>query len=189
RRGSLPLHALAGENHLLPSARRTRHPRRFARLPGLHGAAQLRLDDRQSDRLRRQPRAGDGAHAHRALGDGGRGHPDQHPAAPRAHERYALHARRRVDPLPRAEAGAGADQEEVMPWHALTLRVDGTAAEAFSDALLEAGAQSVAMEPEGALVAILSLEQDAHALVEAAAQAAGVPAPRFATARLEDEDW
>ena len=76
-----------------------------------------------------------------------------------------------------------------MPWHALTLRVDGTAAEAFSDALLEAGAQSVAMEPEGALVAILSLEQDAHALVEAAAQAAGVPAPRFASARLEDEDW
>ncbi len=76
-----------------------------------------------------------------------------------------------------------------MPWRALTLRVDGTAAEAFSDALLEAGAQSVALEPEGSLLAILSLEQDAQALVDAAAHAAGVPAPRFATARLEDEDW
>lgn len=76
-----------------------------------------------------------------------------------------------------------------MPWHALTLRVDGSAAEAFSDALLEAGAQSVAMEPEGALVAIVPLEQDAHSLVHAAAQAAGVRTPRFSSERLEDEDW
>jgi ribosomal protein L11 methyltransferase len=76
-----------------------------------------------------------------------------------------------------------------MPWRALTLQVDRAAAEAFSDALLEAGAQSVALEPDGALVAIVSLEQDANSLVNAAAQAAGVPAPRFSSERLEDEDW
>ena len=63
-------------------------------------------------------------HAHRALRDGGGGHPDQHPAAPRAAQRHALHARRRVDPLPRAEARAGAEEEEVMPWLALTLQVE-----------------------------------------------------------------
>ena len=39
RRGPLPLHALAGQDHLLPPARRPRHPRRFARLPGLYRAA------------------------------------------------------------------------------------------------------------------------------------------------------
>ena len=33
-----------------------------------------------------------------------------------------------------------------MGWLALTLRVEPTAAEAFSDALLEAGAQSVSLE-------------------------------------------
>ena len=32
-----------------------------------------------------------------------------------------------------------------MPWRALTLQLDRAAAEAFSDALLEAGAQSVAL--------------------------------------------
>ena len=51
-----------------------------------------------------------------------------------------------------------------MPWRALTLRVDGTAAEAFSDALLEAGAQSVALEPGGAVVAILAPGQDFESL-------------------------
>src|SRR6185295_14389993 len=121
--------------------------------------------------------------------DGGGRDPDQHSAAPRAAERHQLHARRGVDPLPRAEAGPGAEQEEVMPWRALTLRVDRAAAEAFSDALLEAGAQSVALEPEGALVAILSLAQDAHAVVDAAAQAAGIAAPRFSSEQFEDEDW
>ena len=53
RRGPVPLHAFAGQDHLLPPARRARHPRRLARLPGLHRAAELRLDDRQGDRLRR----------------------------------------------------------------------------------------------------------------------------------------
>jgi ribosomal protein L11 methyltransferase len=76
-----------------------------------------------------------------------------------------------------------------MPWRALTLQIDGAAAEAFSDALLDAGAQSVALEPNGSLLAILALEQNSNALVEAAAQAAGVAAPRFSIAQLDDQDW
>ena len=36
RRGSVSLHALAGKDHLVPSARRPGHPGRLARLPGLH---------------------------------------------------------------------------------------------------------------------------------------------------------
>ena len=78
------IHAVAGPHRVLPSAGRTGHPRRFAHLRRLHGAAQLRLDDRQADRLRRDARPGDPAHAHRALRNGHRGDPDQHPAAPRA---------------------------------------------------------------------------------------------------------
>ena len=49
-----------------------------------------------------------------------------------------------------------------MPWRALTLRVDRAAAEAFSDALLEAGAQSVALDVDGTLVAVVALEQEVH---------------------------
>ena len=72
-------------------AGRPRRARRLARLHQLLRAAELRLDDRQDHRPRRHPRAGAGAHAHRALGDGGRRHPDQHPAAPRADGRRQVH--------------------------------------------------------------------------------------------------
>jgi ribosomal protein L11 methyltransferase len=75
-----------------------------------------------------------------------------------------------------------------MPWLALTLEVERAAAEAFSDALLDAGAQSVALEA-GRLCAILELQENPEALVAAAARAAGIAAPRFSSARLEDEDW
>ncbi len=54
-RGSLQIHAFAGAHRLLPSARRPRHPGRFAHLSGVHGAAALRFDDRQGDCLRRYP--------------------------------------------------------------------------------------------------------------------------------------
>ena len=76
-----------------------------------------------------------------------------------------------------------------MPWRALTVEVDRAAAEAFSDALLEAGAQSVALEPGGTVVAILSLEEQPRTLVEAAARVAGILAPSFSTAELADQDW
>ena len=75
-----------------------------------------------------------------------------------------------------------------MSWLALTLLVERSAAEAFSDALLEAGAQSVALEA-GRVSAILALDEDAESMVTAAAQAAGIDKPRFTTQRLDDRDW
>jgi ribosomal protein L11 methyltransferase len=76
-----------------------------------------------------------------------------------------------------------------MPWLALTLQVERAAAEAFSDALLEAGAQSVSLEPGGVVSAILSMEDDANTLVAAAARAAGIALPGFRTENVEDQDW
>lgn len=76
-----------------------------------------------------------------------------------------------------------------MPWRTLTLRVDRAAAEAFSDALLEAGAQSVGLDVDGTMVAVVSLEQDVHSLVNAAACGAGIAAPGFSTAEIADQDW
>jgi ribosomal protein L11 methyltransferase len=76
-----------------------------------------------------------------------------------------------------------------MPWRALTLQVDRAAADAFSDALLEAGAQSVALDVHGTLVAMLSREQDAHYVVDCAAHAVGIEAPAFSTEEVADQDW
>jgi ribosomal protein L11 methyltransferase len=76
-----------------------------------------------------------------------------------------------------------------MPWLALTLHVERAAAEAFSDALLEAGAQSVALEPAGTLVAIVSMVDDTNAMLAQAAAAAGIAAPEAAVEWLDDQDW
>jgi len=76
----------------------------------------------------------------------------------------------------------------MMPWLAVTLDLGGEAAEAFSEALLAAGAQSVSLEG-GRLSAILEARQDANALMAAAARAAGVAAPGFSVRRFEDRDW
>jgi ribosomal protein L11 methyltransferase len=76
----------------------------------------------------------------------------------------------------------------VKRWLALSLELDGAAAEAFSDALLEAGAQSVALEP-GKVSAILEWDANAQAVVAAAARAAGVETPPFSAQRLDDQDW
>ena len=76
-----------------------------------------------------------------------------------------------------------------MAWRALTLQIDRAAAEAFSDALLEAGAQSVALEPSGALSAILAPEQDFQSMIGLAAHAAGIAAPPFTHQTFADEDW
>jgi ribosomal protein L11 methyltransferase len=76
-----------------------------------------------------------------------------------------------------------------MPWLALRLDVEGAAAEAFSDALLEAGAQSVALEGEGGMVALLAAGDDAAGVVAAAARQAGIEPPGFRTERVADRDW
>jgi len=76
----------------------------------------------------------------------------------------------------------------MMPWLAVTLDLEAGAAEAFGDALLAAGAQSVALEAER-LSAILRPEEDAQALIAAAARSAGVAPPRFSSQTLDDQDW
>lgn len=80
-----------------------------------------------------------------------------------------------------------------MPWRALTVQIEAGAAEALSEALLEAGAQSVSIDapdaPRATLCALLEIERDPLELLRAAAQAAGVAPPEFATSELEDDDW
>jgi ribosomal protein L11 methyltransferase len=81
-----------------------------------------------------------------------------------------------------------------MPWLALTLQVEAAAAERFTQALLDAGAQSVSLEnPQGlqqAVGALLGMHADAAALVRGAAAAAGLErAPDYRIEQLEDQDW
>ena len=81
-----------------------------------------------------------------------------------------------------------------MPWLGLSLELDASAAEAFSDALLAAGAQSVSLDhtdaPRRRLDALLAADADAAALVRQASEAAGLVAlPQFATAPVADQDW
>ena len=76
-----------------------------------------------------------------------------------------------------------------MPWLALTVQVEREAAEALSDALLEAGAQSGWFEASGQVSALLAQQQDAEALLATAARAAGIASPQFTRETLADEDW
>ncbi|HEX9184990.1 MAG TPA: 50S ribosomal protein L11 methyltransferase [Burkholderiales bacterium] len=80
-----------------------------------------------------------------------------------------------------------------MPWLAVTLEVEAALAEAFCDALMEEGAQSVWVEQPGAprqrLHALLEQRADAAALVARAAAAAGLARPQFRAHAVADEDW
>ena len=82
-----------------------------------------------------------------------------------------------------------------MPWLALTLELDAAAAEPFSEALLEAGADSVALEETGTqgcrqrLTALLALRLPVGSLIERAARACRMAQPPFSTSRIEDQDW
>jgi len=100
-----------------------------------------------------------------------------------------------------------------MPWLSITLDLDGTRAEAVSEALVEAGALSVSMEDAQAgspgedaqfgepdsspprpwrrtrLVALAEPGADAAALVGRAARGCGIEAPAFQVGRVEDDDW
>ena len=82
-----------------------------------------------------------------------------------------------------------------MPWQALILELDAAAAEALGDALLDAGAESVALEAIGdawdrqRLRALLSAEAPAETVVERAAAATGIRSPRFVVTLIDDEDW
>jgi ribosomal protein L11 methyltransferase len=81
-----------------------------------------------------------------------------------------------------------------MPWRALTLQVEAGAAEAMSEALLEAGAQSVSIDqpdqPGATLCALVDLQLDPDACLRAAARSAGLAAtPPYTAAEVGDEDW
>ena len=73
-------------------------------------------------------------------------------------------------------------------WLAVTLDLEAGTADAFGDALLAAGAQSVALEA-GRLSAILEAHDDPAAIVASAAQFAGLDIPKFSTQDLADRDW
>lgn len=75
-----------------------------------------------------------------------------------------------------------------MPWLALTVEVERSAAEAFSDALLEAGAQSVSLEA-GRVCAILEPHADAQSLIATASRACALQPPQFTLEKLDDQDW
>lgn len=81
-----------------------------------------------------------------------------------------------------------------MPWLAATLEVDAARVEAFSEALLEAGASAVSVDQVDAgrqsLQILMPVDADAGALIQRAALICGPrPAPDFALTTIADEDW
>ena len=88
-----------------------------------------------------------------------------------------------------------------MAWLSITFDLDPAPAEAISETLLEAGAESVSLEPTsnnpgtvepGARMRVVALARaaaDPAALVAAAAAAAALAPPAFSVARVAEEDW
>ncbi len=88
-----------------------------------------------------------------------------------------------------------------MAWLSITFELDAAPAEAISEALLEAGAESVCLESTsndpatlepGARMRVVALAKalaDPAALICAAAAAAAMAPPAFSVARVEEEDW
>jgi len=88
-----------------------------------------------------------------------------------------------------------------VAWLSITLELDPVQAEAMSEALLEAGAESVSLEPASddpattepsawmRVVALAAAGADPAALVAAAAAGAALAPPAFTAARLDDDEW
>jgi len=79
-----------------------------------------------------------------------------------------------------------------VAWLSITLELDTLQAETLSEALMEAGADCVALDPAGSrtcLSALARADADPAVLVAGAAAAAGLPPPVFTVAPLADEDW
>jgi len=80
-----------------------------------------------------------------------------------------------------------------MAWHAVTLELDAGLAEAFSDALLARGAESVSLDhpdaPSPRVQALFPLTATIRGLIAEAAEECGVPPPAYRLERLEDADW
>ena len=88
-----------------------------------------------------------------------------------------------------------------MAWLSITLELDPAPAEALSEALLEAGAQSVTLESTSddpatlepgermRVVALAEAAADPAAIVSAAARQAAIAPPAFTLAKVEEQDW
>ena len=79
-----------------------------------------------------------------------------------------------------------------MAWLSISLVLEAARAETFSEALLEAGAHSVDVEPGESLArlkALVESDADPERLVRTAAEAAGVPPPTFGVLPVENQDW
>jgi ribosomal protein L11 methyltransferase len=88
-----------------------------------------------------------------------------------------------------------------VTWLSITLELEADHAEPLSDALLEAGAESVSLESTsndpatlepGAQMRVVALardDRDPGALVAVAAAAAAIEPPDFTVARVAEEDW
>lgn len=79
-----------------------------------------------------------------------------------------------------------------MAWLSISLVLEASRADAFSDALLELGAHSVHLEFGESLARIAALaacDSDPARIVHSAAEASGIPPPRYHAGRIEDEDW
>ncbi len=88
-----------------------------------------------------------------------------------------------------------------MAWLSITFEFDPALAETFSEALLEAGAESVSLESTsndpatlepGARMRVVALAMDAAdpaALIAAAAVTAAIAPPEYSVTRVADEDW
>lgn len=83
-----------------------------------------------------------------------------------------------------------------MAWLSIMIEMDPPQAETLSEALLEAGADSVTLDPVSGdarartrLTALAAEGADPAALVAAAANAVALASPPFSVARLENEDW
>jgi len=75
---------------------------------------------------------------------------------------------------------------------AIRLELESALAEPLSDALLEAGADSVDLDGDGRSIRLTALaprDADAAALVARAAAATGIALPAYRAERIEDEDW
>lgn len=79
-----------------------------------------------------------------------------------------------------------------MAWLSITVELEAGQAEALSEALIEAGADSVDLEPHAPLTRLIALaarDADPRRLVEHAARSAGIPLPEFHTGNVDDDDW
>ena len=79
-----------------------------------------------------------------------------------------------------------------MAWLSITVDVEPAFAEPLSEALIEAGADSVDLEPRASLTRVTALaarDADPKRLVASAARTAGMASPEFRTDCVEDDDW